>query len=266
MAQEGPAEQLCARAETQVNFAVRAQPQGTVSSIHCARGRQDRQEQCARTAEASSLSAVRGMATQGKGSSALHPFASRQTKTKPKPSLKELFRKFISAEVARIGKANVLALSKTELYRRFVRWRRRGTEHAVGAKKKRSLKVLFRQFIDAEVARVGKDKVMALSKSELYSRFLRWRKRGQVQGNCGGNGEENRRETKAQFAVALQGIHRRGDLSGREGQSACGVKTAALSALPGLAQATRQVGIWITCSRTNAVVGSPERTDVECCS
>ncbi|MGI9410070.1 MAG: TAXI family TRAP transporter solute-binding subunit [Hyphomicrobiaceae bacterium] len=114
-------------------------------------------------------------------------FASlRQTKAKAKanakakPSLKELFRRFISAEVARIGRTNVLALSKPELYRRFLRWRRRGTEHVAGAKKKQSLKVLFRQFIDAEVARVGKDKVMALSKSELYSRFLRWRKRGQA--------------------------------------------------------------------------------------
>ena len=98
-----------------------------------------------------------------------------------KPSLKELFRQFISAEVARIGKPNVLALSKPELYRRFLQWRRKGTATAARAKQKPSLKVLFRRFIETEVARIGKDNVLALSKTELYARFLRWRKRGQLQ-------------------------------------------------------------------------------------
>ena len=41
-----------------------------------------------------------------------------------------------------------------------------------------SLRVLFREFIDAEAARVGKDKVLALSKKELFDRFLVWRKQG----------------------------------------------------------------------------------------
>ena len=110
------------------------------------------------------------------------PLPPRQSKSakKPKRSLKELFRQFISTEVARIGKTNVLALSKPELYRRFLNWRRGNSPTTKKTAAKRSLKVLFQQFVADEVARVGRDQVLALSKSELYGRFLQWRKRGET--------------------------------------------------------------------------------------
>ena len=90
----------------------------------------------------------------------------------PRLSLKDLFRQFIADEVARIGKSNVLALGKPELYRRFIEWRRQGQLSSYTpvpkpkpvARSEQSLKQLFRQFIALEVGRIGKSNVLALPK------------------------------------------------------------------------------------------------------
>ncbi|MEM9355412.1 MAG: TAXI family TRAP transporter solute-binding subunit [Pseudomonadota bacterium] len=105
------------------------------------------------------------------------------TVKKKRKSLKELFQEFIAAQ-ARAGKSEeLLRANKEELFKKFVDWQR--TRRAAAAKPtpakpkkaKRSLRVLFRQFIAEEVARVGKANVLALSKAELYQRFLVWRQR-----------------------------------------------------------------------------------------
>ena len=105
------------------------------------------------------------------------------TAKKRRKSLKELFQEFIAAQ-ARAGKSEeLLRANKEELFKKFVDWQR--TRRAAAAKPapanpkkaKRSLRDLFRQFIAEEVARVGKANVLALSKAELYQRFLVWRQR-----------------------------------------------------------------------------------------
>lgn len=100
-----------------------------------------------------------------------------------KKSLKELFQEFIAAQ-ARAGKSEeLLRANKEELFRKFVEWQRTRLSAATQPAKpapqtaKPSLRLLFRQFIAEEVARVGKENVMALSKAELYKRFLDWRQR-----------------------------------------------------------------------------------------
>ena len=105
------------------------------------------------------------------------------TVKKKRKSLKELFREFIAAQ-AKAGKSEELLRSnKEELFRKFVAWQRSRQSaanqptKAKPKKAKRSLRVLFRQFISEEVARVGKAQVLALSKAELYQRFLVWRQK-----------------------------------------------------------------------------------------
>ena len=105
------------------------------------------------------------------------------TVKRKRQSLKELFREFIAAQ-AKAGKSEELLRSnKEELFKKFVAWqrtRRTASVRPVQAKpkkKKRSLRVLFRQFIAEEVGRVGKAQVLALSKAELYKRFLVWRQK-----------------------------------------------------------------------------------------
>ena len=100
-----------------------------------------------------------------------------------KKSLKELFREFIAAQ-AKAGKSEeLLRANKEELFRKFVEWQRTRRSAAAqpakpaSQKAKPSQRLLFRQFIAEEVARVGKENVMALSKAELYKRFLDWRQR-----------------------------------------------------------------------------------------
>lgn len=95
-------------------------------------------------------------------------------------SVQELFKAFIAAESASGGAEQLLRLKKPELFARFKAWQKRQRSAPASAKPvtktKVSVRDLFRQFIDAEAARVGKDKVLALSKKELFDRFLTWRK------------------------------------------------------------------------------------------
>lgn len=95
-------------------------------------------------------------------------------------SVQDLFRQFIASESASGGAEQLLRLDKPELFARFKAWQKKQRAAPVVAKpppkSKVSLRVLFRQFIDAEAARVGKDKVLALSKKELFDRFLIWRR------------------------------------------------------------------------------------------
>jgi len=103
--------------------------------------------------------------------------------SKPKKgrrSVQDLFKAFIASESAKGGAEQLLRLEKPELFARFKAWQKEQRASPVSAKpapkSKVSLRVLFREFIDAEAARVGKDKVLALSKKELFDRFLIWRK------------------------------------------------------------------------------------------
>lgn len=95
-------------------------------------------------------------------------------------SVQDLFRQFIASESASGGAEQLLRLDKPELFARFKAWQKKQRAAPVAAKpaspSNASLRVLFRQFIDAEAARVGKDKVLALSKKELFDRFLIWRR------------------------------------------------------------------------------------------
>ena len=98
-------------------------------------------------------------------------------------SVQELFRAFIASESASGGAEQLLRLKKPELFERFKAWQKRQratpvSAQAQAAKKSNSVRELFREFIDAEAARVGKDEVLALSKKELFERFLLWRKQG----------------------------------------------------------------------------------------
>ena len=106
----------------------------------------------------------------------------RRTPKKGRQSLQELFKAFIADESASGGAEQLLRLSKPELFERFKVWQKRQRSAPVATKPKPkskiSVRVLFRKFIDAEAARVGKDKVLALSKQELFDRFLVWRKQG----------------------------------------------------------------------------------------
>lgn len=100
---------------------------------------------------------------------------------KGRRSVQDLFRAFIASESASGGAEQLLRLEKPELFARFKAWQKKQRAAPVAAKpaakSKTSLRVLFREFIDAEAARVGKDKVLALSKKELFDRFLIWRRR-----------------------------------------------------------------------------------------
>lgn len=99
---------------------------------------------------------------------------------KGRRSVEDLFKAFIASESAAGGAEQLLRLKKPELFARFKAWQKK--QRAIPAvakpapKSKVSLRVLFREFIDAEAARVGKDKVLALSKKELFDRFLVWRR------------------------------------------------------------------------------------------
>lgn len=97
-------------------------------------------------------------------------------------SVQELFRAFIASESAAGGAEQLLRLDKPELFARFKAWQKRQRATPASAQpasqKSESVRELFREFIDAEAARVGKDEVLALSKKELFERFLLWRKRG----------------------------------------------------------------------------------------
>jgi len=97
--------------------------------------------------------------------------------------VQDLFRAFIASESASGGAEQLLRLSKAELFERFKAWQKRQRSAPVTAKPKPksrvSLRVLFREFIDVEAARIGKDEVLALSKQELFDRFLAWRKQSQ---------------------------------------------------------------------------------------
>ncbi len=100
---------------------------------------------------------------------------------KGKRSIEQLFRAFIASESASGGAEQLLRLKKSELFARFKVWRKRQRQNPptikTAAKGKPSLRTLFRQFIDEEVGRVGKDQVLSLSKSQLYQRFLDWRRK-----------------------------------------------------------------------------------------
>ncbi|MGI9478568.1 MAG: hypothetical protein ACR2PI_17835 [Hyphomicrobiaceae bacterium] len=109
------------------------------------------------------------------------PKAVAQTRPKKgRRSVQDLFKAFIASESAKGGAEQLLRLEKPELFARFKAWQKaqRATPAVAkpAPKSKVSLRVLFREFIDAEAARVGKDKVLALSKKELFDRFLAWRK------------------------------------------------------------------------------------------
>ncbi|MBU2534199.1 MAG: hypothetical protein KKB37_15770 [Alphaproteobacteria bacterium] len=95
-------------------------------------------------------------------------------------SVQDLFRAFIASESAAGGAEQLLRLDKPELFARFKAWQKRQrAEPAIvkpATEENVSLRVLFRQFIDAEAARVGRDQVLALSKKELFDRFLAWRR------------------------------------------------------------------------------------------
>ena len=101
--------------------------------------------------------------------------------SKGRRSVQDLFKAFIASESASGGAEQLLRLEKPELFARFKAWQKKQRAAPVAAKpapkSKPSLRVLFREFIDAEAARVGKDKVLALSKKELFDRFLVWRRR-----------------------------------------------------------------------------------------
>lgn len=79
----------------------------------------------------------------------------------------------------------MLRLKKPELFARFKAWQKK--QRAIpasvkpAAKSKRSVREFFREFIDVEAARVGKDNVLALSKKELFDRFLIWRRQNNNQ-------------------------------------------------------------------------------------
>lgn len=99
---------------------------------------------------------------------------------KKKRSLKELFQAFIDSEVTAGRGEQLLRLQKDQVFAKFLAWqklRREGGLAKPKGKPKRSLKALFRQFIEDEVARVGKNEVVSLSKAELYQRFLSWQRR-----------------------------------------------------------------------------------------
>jgi hypothetical protein len=38
------------------------------------------------------------------------------------------------------------------------------------------LRTLFKEFIEEEISRIGKDRVLAASKPQLFQRFLDWRR------------------------------------------------------------------------------------------
>jgi TRAP-type uncharacterized transport system substrate-binding protein len=100
-------------------------------------------------------------------------------------SVQELFRAFIASESASGGAEQLLRLKKPELFARFKAWQKK--QRAIpasvkpAAKSKRSVREFFREFIDVEAARVGKDNVLALSKKELFDRFLIWRRQNNNQ-------------------------------------------------------------------------------------
>jgi len=104
----------------------------------------------------------------------------RTTPKKGRRSVQDLFRDFIASESATGGAEQLLRLSKAELFERFKVWQKRQRSAPAATKPKPSsrlsLRGLFREFIDVEAARIGKDKVLALSKQELFDRFLVWRK------------------------------------------------------------------------------------------
>lgn len=107
--------------------------------------------------------------------------AQRQPSSK-RTSVQELFRAFIASEAASGGAEQLLRLEKPELFARFKSWqkRQRATPVTLQAAPSTtpSVRDLFRQFIDVEAARVGKDQVLSLSKKELFDRFLTWRRQG----------------------------------------------------------------------------------------
>jgi uncharacterized protein len=109
----------------------------------------------------------------------------KRPKTKGRRSVQDLFRAFIASESAAGGAEQLLRLNKPELFARFKAWQKsqRATPASVkpAAKSKRSVRELFREFIDVEAARVGKDNVLALSKKELFDRFLIWRRQNNNQ-------------------------------------------------------------------------------------
>jgi hypothetical protein len=104
----------------------------------------------------------------------------RTTPKKGRRSVQDLFKQFIASESASGGAEQLLRLNKPQLFARFKAWQKKQRAAPAVAKSapksKVSLRILFREFIDAEAARVGKDKVLALSKKELFDRFLVWRK------------------------------------------------------------------------------------------
>ena len=99
-------------------------------------------------------------------------------------NLRDLFKAFIDSQVGAGQSEQLLRYNKEELFKRFVAWQKtrrllvaRRPAAKPKPKPKRSLRVLFRQFIAEEVKRIGKANVLALSKRELYQRFLAWRRR-----------------------------------------------------------------------------------------
>ena len=99
-------------------------------------------------------------------------------------SLRTLFKSFIDSQVGAGQSEQLLRYNKEELFKRFVAWQKtrrllisRQPAQRPKPKTKRSLRLLFRQFIAQEVKRIGKANVLALSKRELYQRFLAWRRR-----------------------------------------------------------------------------------------
>ncbi len=99
---------------------------------------------------------------------------------KQKRSLQQLFKAFIDTEVRAGRGEELLRLKKEQVFAKFLDWQKLRREGGLAKPKtpaKRSLKALFREFIEDEVARVGKQEVVSLSKAELYQRFLSWQKR-----------------------------------------------------------------------------------------
>ena len=111
-------------------------------------------------------------------------------RTTGRRSLRELFKAFIDSQVGAGQSEQLLRYNKEELFKRFVAWQKTrrllvARQPAVRPKPKpkRSLRILFRQFIAEEVKRIGKENVLALSKRELYQRFLAWRRRSAANAN-----------------------------------------------------------------------------------
>jgi uncharacterized protein len=94
-------------------------------------------------------------------------------------SVRRTFEDFIDFEVAAGRAEALLRANKKDLFIRYLAWRKGGgilkKNATAKSKSQGNLSDLFEQFISSEVGRIGQDKVIALTKNELFRRFLVWR-------------------------------------------------------------------------------------------